>query len=305
MRLIVAKRGQIAEDTLQLDLIDPSSGDLPSFDPGAHIELSFAGMVRRYSLTSYPDDLSRYSICVLRTSPGTGGSAYIHDQLAVGDVVDASAPQNAFRLETNAVHSVFIAGGIGITPFLSMIERLEIEKAEWELHYSGQVEGRLLPLPFSSNRVSRYLDRDRKPTLDVPLLLDGLDRNTHLYVCGPRPLIEAVRIGASARGWLDSHIHFESFGAVTKRSDTRIELQLAMTGTTVTVPAGTTILDALLDAGVWAPFECRRGTCGSCHIELLAGEADHRDHCLTPAQRAHGLCTCVSRAKTDTLRLNI
>ena len=100
-------------------------------------------------------------------------------------------------------------------------------------------------------------------------------------------------------------VRFESFGAQASATDRPIHVELAVTGTTLTVSVGATILDAMLAAGVWTPFECRRGTCGFCHVEMLSGVADHRDHCLTPAQRAQGLCACISRAKTETIKLNI
>lgn len=164
---------------------------------------------------------------------------------------------------------------------------------------------RYVAVPDDLGSVHRYVDQDGRPGLDVKALLDGLDRDAHLYVCGPRPLIEAVRLGAADRGWPRSQVHFESFGPVSRPSDRPVTVRLAYTGNEIVVEPGTTILDAMLKAGVWTSFECKRGECGSCHIPVLDGEPDHRDVCLTPEQRAAGMCTCVSWARSETLTLDL
>lgn len=305
MRLVLTARETVATDTVRLAFADPSSVDLPPFAPGAHVELSFGDMVRRYSLISSPENLGSYVVCVLRTDPGAGGSAWLHDRLALGDTVEVSTPRDAFPLIRDASRSVFIAGGIGITPFLTMMAKLQADGADWELHYAARDEARMLSVSLPQGRISRYLDAEGRPGLDVAALLDGLDRAAHLYVCGPRPLIEAVRTGAAARGWPKDAIHFESFGPSPKPGDKPIRIRLAQSDVDLVVEPGTTILDALLANGVWAPFECRRGECGSCHTPVVSGEPDHRDVSLTPEQRRAGLCTCVSWAVTPDLVLDL
>lgn len=305
MDLIVTDKTLVAADTLRITLTAADGAALPSFKPGAHIELTFAGLTRRYSLTSEPDDPSQYQICVLRTEPSRGGSAWLHDWLAVGDRLGVSGPYNAFPLRLEARHSVFIAGGIGITPFLSMMAALARSASGFELHYAARSADRFLHLPEYPAAIHRYTDHDGRPGLDIAAILAQAPTDADLYICGPHGLIEAVRASAAARGWPAERIHFESFGASLKPSDQPIRVHLALSGMTLDVEPGTSILDALLANDVWAPHECRRGECASCMTEVVSGEPDHRDVCLTQAQRSNSLCTCVSWARSSELVLNL
>lgn len=305
MDLIVTEKTEIAQDTLRIRLVPPAGTELAPFKPGAHIELAFAGMTRRYSLTSYPDALRFYEICVLRTRPSRGGSEYLHDRLQLGETVAVAAPNNAFPLNLAAQSSAFIAGGIGITPFFSMMHALHRAAKPFALHYTARDAARLLPLPSFLRDPTVYPDRENGPAMDIDAVLAELDTETDIYVCGPRPLIESVRAKAATRGWPATRVHFESFGATVKPTDKPVSIRLAQSGITIQVRPGTTILDALLENGVWAPYECRRGECASCITEVLSGEADHRDLCLTDAQRQNGMCTCISWARTPELELNL
>ena len=305
MNLTVIEKSIIAADTVRITLSMTDGSASPAFKPGAHIELSFAGLTRHYSLTSSPQELSRYEICVLRTKPGRGGSAYLHDQLNVGDRLHVGGPFNAFPLLLEASHTVFIAGGIGITPFFSMMAALQAASRPFELHYTARTTDSFLPVPEYSGRSRRYCDIDGKPSIDIDAILDPLSRDTDLYVCGPRGLIEAVRAKAAARGWPARHVHFESFGAAPKATDAPVTVRLALSGLNIEVPPGTSILDALLENGVWAPYECRRGECASCVTEVISGEPDHRDLCLSEQQRRSTMCTCVSWARGSEIVLNL
>ena len=306
MRLVVAEKALVARDTVRVRLADPAGAALPAFAPGAHLPLTLPdGLGRRYSLTSDPGGGRFYEITVLRTDPSGGGSSLIHDRLVVGDAVDAEPPEDGFPLAWDAPHSVFVAGGIGVTPFLTMIPALAARGASYELHHATRIRDQFLPLPERFAPVHRYSDDGTAPALDVPALLDGLDRAAHLYVCGPHGLIEAVCLTAAARGWPPARVHFESFGVSPRESDRPVTVRLLHTGNTLVVPPGTTILDAMLGAGVWASHQCRRGTCGSYFVPVLEGEPDHRDLCLAPAQRAQGLCTCVSWATSKELLLEL
>lgn len=305
MKLVVAAREQVAEDTIRVRLAGGGGAPLPAFEPGAHIEVTVGGLLRRYSLTSSPHRLDRYEICVLHTRPSRGGSAYVHERLQVGDHVDLAGPFNAFRLVVAAAHSVFIAGGIGVTPFLSMMEALRRAGRPFELHYAARSRDRLLPLPRFAEPAARYVDEGGSPGLDVQRLLRGLSPGSDIYVCGPRPLIEAVRTTAAGLGWPPSAVHFESFGAGPQPGDRPVAVRLARSGATIEVRPGMSILDGLLANGVWAAYECRRGECASCVTEVLDGEVDHRDVCLTPEQRRHALCTCVSWARSRELTLDL
>lgn len=304
MDLTVIDKTPVAADTVRITLAAPDGGALPAFKPGAHIELSFTGLTRRYSLTSSPHDVGHYEICVLRTNPSRGGSAYLHDRLRVGDRLHGAGPFNAFPLDLEARHTAFIAGGIGITPFFSMMEALERSSRPFELHYAARSPDRFLPIPDYSGRTKRYPD-GRKQSMDIDAVLDPLPTDVGLYVCGPRGLIEAVRAKAAARGWPDKEVHFESFGAGHQPADAPVKVHLTRSGWSIEVQPGTTILDALLANGVWAPHECRRGECASCMTEVLSGEPDHRDLCLTEEQRRYAMCTCVSWGRTSEIVLNL
>ncbi len=305
MDLTVLDRSPVAADTLRIALAPPDGGALPAFAPGAHLQLSFAGLIRRYSLTSSPHDPSRYEICVLRTEPSRGGSAYLHDRLRVGDRLHGAGPFNAFPLRLEARHSVFLAGGIGVTPFFSMMEVLSRASRSFELHYAARRADRFLPVPDYSGQTRCHVGTGRQRGLDIRAILDPLPTDVDLYVCGPRGLIAAVRAMAAARGWPDERVHFESFGAGFELTDAPLRVRLALSGSILEVAPGTSILDALLANGVWAPYECRRGECASCTTEVLSGEPEHRDLCLTDEQRRHAMCTCVSWARTSEIVLNL
>jgi len=231
-------------------------------------------------------------VCCVLTRAAAARSI-IHDQLRIGDRLQSTGPFNAFPLNLEARHTVFIAGGIGITPLFTMMEALEGCARPFELHYSARDPSHLLPVSDYSGRTRRYPDGG-KSRMNIDAILDPLPTDVDLYVCGPRRLIEAVRTKAKAQGWSDKRIHFESFGASLKPSDAPIKVRLELSGLSIEVPSGTAILDALLANGVWAPYECRRGECAACMTDVLSGEPDHRDICLTEEQRRHAMCTCVS-----------
>lgn len=301
MELIVRDKAVVATDVVRLRLSAPDGAPLPPFKPGAHVEVRVGHLERRYSLTSSPLATDHYEICVLKATPGRGGSRYIHETLAIGDRLEVSGPVNGFPLQESAAHTVFIAGGIGITPFLSMMEALDRAERTFELHYTARAADRFLPIPSHVAHVTRYHGRE----LNIDGLLARVAKPCHLYVCGPTGMVREATERAHASGWPLSAIHSESFGSFVSIHDTQIEVELVRSGITVSVQPGTTILDALHAAGVWVPHECRRGQCGACVTPILAGTADHRDICLTPQQRETLFCTCVSWATAPGLALEI
>jgi len=305
MRVIAEAKQPIADQTVSITLKPVDGSKLPPFEPGAHIELGFAGMQRRYSLVSDPQDLSHYRICVLRTQPSRGGSAWLHDVLARGDELELQGPFNAFPLREDLDHVVFIAGGIGITPFIPMMQRLDRIGLDWTLHYAARRPQRFVPLNGGHGERHFYSDAGGGARLVVADVIDASPTDAHVYVCGPRSLIEATRSHALESGWAAARIHFESFGAQRQPGDRAVRVHLALSDMTLEVEPGTTLLDALLAHGVWAPYECRRGECASCVTEILSGEVDHRDLCLTAEQRRNHLCTCISWPTSDEITLNL
>lgn len=305
MQLCVTKKELVAANTSAFRFESDMSETLPSFQSGAHIEISFARFVRRYSLTSPTSERGYYEICVLKTEPSAGGSAYLHDHLEVGDNVEVSEPLNAFRLNDKALNSIFIAGGIGITPFFTMMSELHSAGSPFELHYAARTRERFLPIPAFVNQSHKYTDTAGRSRLDIDRLISSIPENADIYACGPRALIEAVREKTAAAGWTKDRVHYESFGAAPTFEDQELTVQLARSGETMKVSPGTTILEALLENDVWMSYECQRGECGFCIAEVLSGLPDHRDICLNEKQRLKFMCTCVSWAHGDELILNL
>jgi vanillate O-demethylase ferredoxin subunit len=305
MKMTVIEKTLVVEDTLRVRLAPQNEKALPPFSPGAHIEIAIGAIKRRYSLTSSPTARQFFEICVLKTVPSRGGSKYIHEDLCVGETLEVQGPFSAFDLKMTAPHTVLIAGGIGITPFLTMMEALAEAGRSFEVHYASRNSARLLPLAPFEQYVTQYVDDGGSPTLDVARMISQCRRDAHFYVCGPQPLIEAVRSTVAALNLPAEALHIESFGALSRSADQPFTLRLLQSQLTIPVKPGVSILDAMTEAGVWAPSECRRGECGSCYTPVLSGAVDHRDVCLSPDQRRAGMCTCVSWPTSDELTLDL
>jgi len=296
---------------LSLELVDPDGRDLPTWEPGAHVDLHLpSGLSRQYSLSGDPHDRRRYRLGVLRERAGRGGSAYVHDTLRPGEAVDFAGPRNHFRLEPAAAY-VFVAGGIGITPILPMLAAATAASAEWTLLYGGRTAASMA----FTDELARYGDRvtlwpqDTHGLLDLDGLLGSPRPDTLVYCCGPEPLLGAVEQRMSA--WPAAALHLERFSAPVVERDPAaehsLELVLAESGRTVSVPEDRSILEVLLDEGVDVLNDCREGICGSCEVKVIEGEVDHRDHVLSEPERAANSCmmVCVSRACGERLVLGL
>jgi vanillate O-demethylase ferredoxin subunit len=294
-----------------IDLRDPRGSALPPFQPGAHVDLKLnGGLGRSYSLIGDPTDGGRYLLGVQRDPQSRGGSRYLHDQARVGDLVEVSEPINQFPLVEDAAASVFIAGGIGITPVLPMIERLAALGRPYVLHYG--VRDRKA-LPFQS-RLARHGDRvrtafSREPgggRIDIAAIVDAAPAETELYCCGPRGMLDVF--GKAAAGRDPARIHVEHFSAVEPAAVAGgFEVVLARSGRSIAVPPGKTILEALNAAGIEPACSCVQGVCGTCETRVLEGIPDHRDVILTTEERAESrtMMICVSGAKTARLVLDL
>ncbi|MFJ3802867.1 PDR/VanB family oxidoreductase [Streptomyces sp. NPDC090088] len=246
-------------------------------------------------------------MAVLREAGSRGGSVYIHDELAVGDVVEATEPRSLFPLE-EAPEYLFLAGGIGITPFLSMIEEAERRGRPWNLVYTGKSAETMV---YASSLRSRYGQRvlihetSGRTRMDCASVISAHPR-AEVYCCGPTSYIDGVRTAAETAG---RKVHIEHFhgDANPQEDDRAFELELVDTGITLTVPAGRTALDVVDDAGVFVLSSCREGTCGTCETPVLSGEIDHRDVVLSPEEKAENsrIMLCVSRAAAGTSRVRI
>lgn len=312
LRLCVARKTVEANGICSFELVAPAGKPLPRFAAGAHIDVQVApGVVRQYSLCNHPRERHRYLIGVLHADNSRGGSRAMHEQLQAGDLLEVGFPRNHFPLRPDARRSLLFAGGIGITPLLSMAEQLASDGADFELHYHARSReraafvDRLLASPFA-HRVHLHVGEGARTTLST--LLAAPAQGTHLYVCGPAGFTEAVIGAARAAGWEDTQLHREVFaGAADQAENTPFELRLAGSGRTIQVGPEQSALDALLAAGVPVPHSCRQGLCGACLTGIIEGEPEHRDQCLSMEERARNksFTPCCSRARGGYLTLNL
>ncbi|MCH2078022.1 MAG: PDR/VanB family oxidoreductase [Rhodobacteraceae bacterium] len=276
---------------------------LPTFSGGAHtvVTMNDDGRTRLnpYSLMSDPTDTSTYAISVRRDDQGRGGSLFMHTRVKVGDEMQITYPVNLFSLDLRAKKHVFFAGGIGITPFMSMIAQLERSNGNWELHYAVRTEALgtyvdELRYKFP-NKVHVYYD-DQSQSIPLEELLDGQPLGTNAYVCGPKGMIDWIHATAAAAGWPDAQVHSEEFTA--PQPGKPFEVRLCKSDKTIQVGESESLLEALEREGVEAPFLCRGGACGQCETDVVSydGEFIHRDHWLEPEQQAgQKIMPCVSR----------
>ena len=290
----------LTAEICRFELHAADGGDLPPFTAGAHINIGTPrGDVRSYSLTDDPADADHYAVTVHRNARGRGGSVSLVDDTDTGDLVRISAPVNAFPL-TDAAAYLLIAGGIGITPIRSMFRSLRRQ---------GHEDVRLLYLTRSP-ALTAYLDEFTAPDIAGRVHLHHSDDagpidlwphlatpgDTHVYVCGPDPLLDEV-LGLTMH-WRPSVVRYEQFSGVSAHrvADRAFQARWQPTGEIIDVPADVTFLDALRARGKEVPSSCRSGTCGTCRLRVVSGDADHRDLVLAAEERDGAVLPCVSRA---------
>ena len=306
--VVVRDLRDVADDVRQVTLASADGTPLPPWAPGAHIDLVLAdGLVRQYSLCGEVQDRHEWRLGVLREPKGRGGSAYVHDRLAVGDRLLARGPRNHFAWEPAREH-VFVAGGIGITPIIPMLARAADAGVEWTLHYGGRARS---SMAFADDLLERYGDRivlhpqDEEGLLDLPALVGDPRPGLSVHACGPPPLLDALAEVCSAHP--EGTLHVERFvpRADATAGGDRFEVELAGDGRVLEVGAGESILEVLERSGVEILSSCREGTCGTCETDVLEGRVEHRDTLLTPAERAANdvMFVCVSRAEPGCPRL--
>ena len=308
----VADVVQVNELIKRFRLVARDGSDLPAFSGGSHVVVEMDDQGHRrlnpYSLMSDPEDRSGYAISVRRDDAGRGGSLFMHDKVRPGMEMVISHPLNLFPLDTRAKKHLMIAGGIGITPFLAQIGQVCQQGGRFELHYAAR--SRALGAYMAElkaahgDRVQCYFDEEGM-AIDLKGLLGRQPIGTHLYVCGPKGMLNWVRATAGAAGWPVGAVHFEEF--LAPGSGQVFTAELALSGKTVTVGTHQSLLEAIEAAGVDAPYLCRGGACGQCETTVLRcdGQLLHRDHWLTPEDLAAGqkIMPCVSRFEGTTLIL--
>lgn len=315
--LVVARVHAATPVIRALELVRPDGGELPGWTAGAHIKVRLPdGGFRAYSLVNAnpgPQATTApacYRLGIRLEDAGRGGSRFMHG-LRPGDIVHVSPPVNRFPLKTGGGPVVLLAGGIGITPLLSMAATLSAEGGAFDFVYAGRSRPHLAFLDELSAlpgiRLTVHAD-DRDGMLDVQMLMAGLPGDAALYVCGPVPMIDAAIAAARCLQWTDDRLNFEIFAErAPMEGDTSFDVVLAGSDRRISVAPDQSILKALLAVGVNIAFDCERGDCGMCQVRVIDGIPDHRDYYLSDEEK--GACdvmqVCVSRSKTPVIVLDI
>jgi len=318
-------------NVISLDLRPVTGQTLPAFKAGSHIDIEVplhaesASLIRQYSLCNSSQEQHRYVVGVGRDPSSRGGSNAIHDTVRVGDTLSISAPRNNFSLNEDAPHSLLIAGGIGITPILSMVRRLfELGRA-FTLYYCVRTPIRAafieeliaLTHPGSSGRLITVFDgMPGVERLDLESIVKQAPVGSHFYCCGPAPMMKGFEQATGAVE--ENHVHVEWFSApvapVTKDQNHEkiktagvFSVQLKRKGKSFTIPTDKTILEVLIDGGIDIDYSCREGLCGSCETRVIAGVPDHRDAIFSGKKEPplDKIMVCVSRCTGQELVLDL
>lgn len=306
-----------ADDVVSLHLRREDGLALPPVDPGAHVDVFMPGDISRsYSLSNISDNSGTYRLTIARDVNSQGGSIYLHDTIKVGATLQISIQHNNFELVEDAPSSVFIAGGIGITPFIPMIARLNQAGKNWRLHYCVRTRSRAALLDdlaalAAAGMCEVLLNFDEEPggtILDLATVLAEMPKDVHAYCCGPIGMLDAFRASAAGAGIPDEQVHYEYFTSKVEKADSGgYSVVCDRSKITVVVKPGETILGALAVAGMDVPSSCLEGICGSCETKVISGEPDHRDMILSRKERAENskIMICCSGSKSETLVLDL
>jgi len=294
--------------------IDPAT-TLPAFTAGAHIDVHLpGGLLRSYSLLNDPQETHRYRIGVNRDAHSRGGSRHMHEQLRTGAVLTISTPRNLFEMDESSAFNVFIAGGIGITPMLSMIARSQALGTPWRLHYAARTRQHagfldVLAAYQGQPGAEVQLNFDQESggrMLDLNAVIAALPEGAHVYACGPQPLLAAYEQATAILP--PARVHREYFAAKeAAATDGSYTVTLARSQRTLQIQPGQTLLDGLIAIGAEPTFSCQQGICGTCEVRVLEGTPDHRDMVLTEAEQAANdrMMVCCSGAKSARLVLDL
>jgi ferredoxin-NADP reductase len=303
-----------ADGILSFDLRATDGRNLPPFTAGAHLDVHIGPeMERSYSLTNLQDERHRYVIAVSRDAASRGGSRYMCDTVRTGELLRIRPPSNTFALNETAKESVFIGGGIGITPLLGMIRRLESLGAPWTLHYAARTR-HLTAFRSEFAALERakpgrvHITFDHEPghaKLDLAAIVAAASPQAHFYCCGPTGMLQAFEAAAAGRS--PDNVHTEYFSPTQAAARGGFEVVLKRSNKTVFIPPDKSILQTLLDEGYRIAHSCTEGVCGTCETRVLEGIPDHRDTVLSARERASNkmMMICCSGVKSGQLVLDI
>lgn len=315
VKLKVASARMLTQSICELEFVRSDGGTLASYTPGAHVKFALPAGERSYSLIDFepiPDGAApaSYRFAVQLEAESTGGSRFMHG-LKPGDEIAASAPGNDFPLVADKP-ALLIAGGIGITPMIGMASALLHAETPFRFHYACRTAAAMAYRAELVERFNDFLilhfDDDRETVLDIAALASSVGSDEHVYVCGPKGMIEAVKSAMEAAGITQDRIHFELFtSAAEQAGDRAFEVEVHATGEVFEIPPGKTIVEVLEAGGVDLMHDCLRGDCGICRTDVIDGIPDHRDVVLSDSEKAEGnvIQICVSRAKSARLVLDL
>ncbi len=313
IQVLVAQKKQLTNSIVGLSLVALDQTPLPSFSAGAHIDVHIPnGLVRQYSLCNSPNDNSQYSIGVLREVNSRGGSNYVHDNLKAGDTLQIGRPRNSFQL-LDAQHVILVAGGIGLTPLLSMAKHLAATGASFEFHAFNRSMSKtafLDELRAFGDRFFLHLDDGGyKQKRDLISAFKDGPQGTRVYICGPKGFISHVKNLAQKNGIPPASIHVEHFcgDKLDASQEKTFLVKIASTGGVYSIPADESVVTALSSHGIEIVTSCGQGICGTCLTGVLQGECDHRDMYLTDMEKMESkqFLPCCSRAKSSMLVLDL
>ena len=288
----------------------PASATDPAalaWQPGAHlqVQVELSGQnaapqmaTRHYSLIPCPEP-GCLRIAVKRIEPGRGGSQAMW-RLQLGDALQLSEPLNHFALDLNAPAYLLVAGGIGITPLMSMAQALCKRGADVRMVYAARSADEWAYAAELQALLGDRLQLVEGAGLDADAAVAQLPANGQAYVCGPGGLLGAMR-----QAWARAHrpetlLRFETFGN-SGGQDSAFQVRLPRHDLSFEVQAGASLLDTLEQQGVQAMWGCRRGECGLCVLPVLAldGEIEHRDVFFSEHEKQANtqICVCVSRVR--------
>lgn len=311
--VIVRDLTKEASKVISIELVPTEGNHFPHFEPGAHIDLYLPnGIVRSYSLmnsASHKKDV--YQLGVLLDPNTKGGSAFLHNKLRVGQELQVSSPRNNFELQQGSHATVLVAGGIGITPIYSMLIHLLTLGSPVELIYCARSreEAAFIKLLESLNvKITWHFDNEKEGAPDLVEYLKGFDKDTHFYCCGPNTMLDSFQATCQQLGYQNKHVEY--FSGVQEEDTINHHdyvVELAHSGLTLDVPAGSNLLDVIENAGVLVNTACRQGVCGACETAVLEGTPDHHDNVLSPRQKASNkmMMVCVSGCKSKKLVLDL
>lgn len=315
--VLVRSVSYLAQNIFSFEFVDPNGDALPGFTAGSHIDVHLPdGLIRQYSLCNDQIETHRYVVAVLREPNGRGGSMAMADALRPGTKVTISVPRSNFKLAPGAKRHVFLAGGIGITPIMSMITAVRAQSQDFHLYYCSRSAERtafldvLRPLIGQGLVTVHHDGGDLTKSLDLNSVLREQPPGAHLYYCGPNGMLNAAE--AASSHWAEGTTHCERFSAdpaavapIQDDSDKPFEVALAKTGKTLSVPVGKSIVQVLKENGIIVDTSCEQGYCGTCMTRYLDGEPLHRDSVLDEEDRAEFMMVCCSRAKSARITLDL